>query len=157
MLNVQIIWITWIGEHNIIKYLSFWITPAYAHKDMRVSTDEGHRGTHASAHIQYIASVQKQLRSVSLCEWKEPPSVISSSTCASPRFLKCFSYPAGCFCPSMQIEADTWEAEGKKKKKLFVFPQKKKRLSTIHPAWHANLDKLLCDRVITQISFWTRI
>ena len=53
MLNVQIIWITWIGEHNIIKYLSFWISRADAHT--RISKQEGTSAdTHTHTHVRLL-------------------------------------------------------------------------------------------------------
>lgn len=58
MLNVQIIWITWVGEHSIIKYLSsFWKAATRAHKDASVSRREGTLA-HAHIHMQTNRVIQ---------------------------------------------------------------------------------------------------
>lgn len=144
MLNVQIIWITWIGEHNIIKYLSFWITSTHGHKDTHVSRQGvilSH--THIYAHRDPFSCFPRGKKG--LLESFSPGCLSNSA------YVEVLLYTGGLF---ISFHAKRGRYFRSRKAYLYSF---KKRLSIIYPGWHTKLDKVLCDAVINQISFWTRI
>ena len=134
MLNAQIIWITWIGEHNIIQYFSFWISPA--HKDTRQWQTRGGtlartRTVHAHWRIHLDAMYQR----------KEPAWVIHGFPCNST-YTVCWSAPmfrcmTGCLCP---LNAHRGRSSRSRQRLICVSSEKRTKYNISGltcQAWHA--------------------